>query len=178
MRRSEGLSLSRFPATALKIRVMSKHDAIELSDSCVRQSRLILDSYRHWLGVDLIARGDSPEEDSQRLYAADFVVVSHGTEADPILNYANQTAQTLWEADWNTLLQMPSRLTAEPMHRDERRELLDRVSRDGYIDDYQGIRIAATGQRFRIRQAVVWNLIDAAGEFAGQAATFRHWEFL
>jgi hypothetical protein len=46
------------------------------------------------------------------------------------------------------------------------------VGRDGFIDDYAGTRISATGRRFRIERAVVWNLIDAAGVRHGQAAMF------
>jgi len=45
----------------------------------------------------------------------------------------------------------------------------------GIIKDYAGIRISATGRRFRIGQAIVWNLIDAAGTCHGQAATFARW---
>ena len=63
-----------------------------------------------------------------------------------------------------------ARLTAEPMHRDERAQLLGRTSRDGYADNYSGIRISATGRRFRIHQAIVWNLVDSEGRRVGQAA--------
>lgn len=56
--------------------------------------------------------------------------------------------------------------------REERQILLDRVSASGFIDDYAGIRISATGRRFRIERAVVWNLIDPEGRIHGQAATF------
>lgn len=68
---------------------------------------------------------------------------------------------------------MPSRLSAEAPLREERQALLERVSRDGFIDDYAGIRISARGTRFRIENAVVWNLIDAAGVRHGQAAMFE-----
>ena len=44
-----------------------------------RHVRLILDSYRHWLGSDLIERADSPEGDAGKLFRAPFVVVSHDT---------------------------------------------------------------------------------------------------
>jgi hypothetical protein len=62
--------------------------------------------------------------------------------------------------------------------RDERAEFLRRVRENGFIDDYSGIRISRTGRRFRIRQAIVWNVLDDAGAYAGQAATFSSWEFL
>jgi hypothetical protein len=53
--------------------------------------------------------------------------------------------------------------------------LLERVRDHGFIDDYAGVRVSATGRRFRIERAVVWNLLDEAGRLHGQAATFAHW---
>lgn len=117
----------------------------------IEQTRILLDSYRHWTGRELIARHGSPEEQARALFEAPFVVVSHGTQADPILNYGNRTALSLWEMELPTLLQTPSRLTAEPVHRDERARLLERTTRDGYVDDYQGIR-AARRPRLRHRR--------------------------
>jgi hypothetical protein len=143
-----------------------------------QHTRLLLDSYRRWLGHDLLTPKGSPTEDARGLFEASFVVVSHGTQADPILSYGNRTALELWEMDLETLLRTPSRLTAEPVHRDERAQLLARTTRDGYVDDYSGIRITATGRRFRIDQAVVWNLIDADEKLVGQAATFSEWEWM
>ncbi|MCA9248769.1 MAG: MEKHLA domain-containing protein [Planctomycetales bacterium] len=141
----------------------------------IEHAQLLLDSYRRWLGVELVDRSGSPADQAQRLLEADFVVVSHGTQDDPILNFGNRAAMRLWELDWETLCRTPSRMTAEPVHRDERAQLLARTTRDGYVDDYQGIRISATGRRFRIERATVWNLIDAHGAYAGQAAKFSDW---
>ena len=141
----------------------------------IEHVQLLLDSFARLLGRDLIPRDASPSEQARRLFESAFVVVSHGTEADPVLNYANATALRLWEMDWTTFVNTPSRLTAEPVHRDERARLLERTRRDGYVDDYRGIRISKSGRRFRIEQAIVWNLIDAAGHLHGQAATFDAW---
>jgi hypothetical protein len=138
----------------------------------------MLDSFRHWLGRDLIPRTGTPEEQAAAVWTAPFVVVSHGTEADPVLNYGNAAALALWETDLATLTRTPSRLTAEPVHRDERAELMERTRRDGFIADYAGVRVSFTGKRFLIRDAVVWNLRDAAGNYVGQAATFADWRFL
>lgn len=141
----------------------------------IKHTQILLDSYRHWLQRDLIAREGGPIDQARALFDSPLVVVSHGTQADPILNYGNRTALRLWEMDVDTFLKTPSRLTAEPVHRDERAALLARTSRDGYVDDYRGIRISSTGRRFRIEQAIVWNLLDAQGNPAGQAATFATW---
>ena len=141
----------------------------------IEHVQVLLDSFTRLLGRDLIPRDASPVEQARRLFESPFVVVSHGTEADPVLNYGNAAALTLWEMDWAAFVQTPSRLTAEPVHRDERARLLERTSRDGYVDDYSGIRISQSGRRFRIEQAIVWNLVDAAGMNRGQAATFDRW---
>ena len=61
------------------------------------------------------------------------------------------------------------------MVREERSALLRRVTEQGYIDDYQGVRIARDGSRFLIHRATVWNLIDDTGRYHGQAAYFSTW---
>lgn len=138
-------------------------------------TQVLLDSFARRLGRELIDRAGGALAQSQRLFEAPFVVVSHGTQADPILNYANRTALELWEMPLAQLLQTPSRLTAEPVHRDERARLMQRTLEQGYVDDYRGVRISATGKRFLIERAIVWNLHDALGERVGQAATFDAW---
>lgn len=143
----------------------------------IARSKLLLDSYETWVGHALIPRSGAIE-DSRLLFDAPFVVVAHGAEADPLLNYGNATALNLWQMTLDQFLGTPSRKTAEPVHRDERADLLNRTKRDGFIDDYSGVRIASTGQRFRIQEAIVWNLVNAAGDQVGQAATFCDWEVL
>ncbi len=105
-------------------------------------------------------------------------MVSHGTEADPVLNYGNAAALALWEMSWDELTRTPSRLTAEAPNREERARLLGAVTQHGFIDDYSGIRISKTGRRFRIAQATVWNLLSETGQPCGQAAMFARWELL
>jgi hypothetical protein len=139
----------------------------------VPHSRILLDSYQHWTGRELLARREDDEATARALFEAPFAVLSGGPQEDQILNYGNLTTLGLWEMDWDTLVRTPSRYTAEPMHRDERAEFLRQVRENGYIDNYQGIRISSTGKRFRIEQATVWNLINQRGEFVGQAATFK-----
>ncbi len=146
-----------------------------LQHGWLEQSQNILDSFFNLLGHHLIERQGTPSEQAETLYEAPFVVVSHGTQADPLLNYANSTALDLWKISIPTLLKTPSRMTAETMHRDERARLLARTTRDGYVDDYRGIRIATDGQRFLIHKATVWNLADHNGNYVGQAATFDQW---
>ena len=110
------------------------------------------------------------------LEQADFAVVSHGTQADPIFNYANALALRLFETSWAAFTAMPSRLSAEPLIQSERDRLLARVTQHGWIDNYTGIRISQQGKRFVIRNATVWNLLDESGQPYGQAALIKDWE--
>lgn len=127
------------------------------------------------MGRDLFPRTGSPEEQAQALFAAPFVVVSHGTETDPILNYGNRAALALWEMSWAQLTGTPSRLTAEPMNRDERARMLAVAEAQGYFSGYRGIRVSSTGKRFLIEDATVWTVVDGRGIRVGQAATFARW---
>jgi len=139
---------------------------------------LLIASYRHSTGRDLVAPGQSEIERARTLYEAPFVVASHGTEPDPVFNYGNRAALALFEATWDAFTSLPSRLSAEPMARAERERLLARVHVHGFIDDYSGVRVSTRGRRFRIARATVWNVIDAAGAPRGQAVMFRDWEYL
>ncbi|MDF0650847.1 MAG: MEKHLA domain-containing protein [Nitrospira sp.] len=144
----------------------------------VQWSQWLLDSYRHWTGKELIERVDDRSQQAQTLFEASFVVVSHGVEPDPILNYGNQTALDLWEMSWEQFSKTPSRLTAEPDDRTERARMLERAKLYGYFDGYRGVRISSTGRRFLVEQALIWNVIDSAGSLVGQAATFSQWSNL
>jgi len=115
---------------------------------------------------------------AQYLFDAPFAVVSHNTDADPLFNYANRKAMQLFEMDWDAITGLPSRLSAEAVNRDERAGLLKSVSEHGYMNNYSGVRISSSGRRFSISGATVWNLIEADGEPAGQAAMFSKWEFV
>ncbi len=149
-----------------------------LKRNWIQHTQLMLDSYQKYLGEELISREGSAEQQAQRLFEAPFVVVSHDKRPDPTLNYGNATALELWEMDIKTLCATPSRMTAEPVHRDERKQLLKRTTNNGYVDDYSGIRISSTGKRFFIAKATVWNLIDFKNNYEGQAATFSEWRML
>ncbi|MDT7043301.1 MEKHLA domain-containing protein [Candidatus Nitronereus thalassa] len=136
---------------------------------------LLLDSYVHWTGKELLDRQGTLLDQAHRLFDAPFVVASHGNEFDPILNYGNAQALKLWEMDWPEFVATPSRLTAEPMNRVERSRMLQEAGTHGVIHNYQGVRISKTGRRFLVEQATVWNVIDLHQHKVGQAATFSKW---
>lgn len=144
----------------------------------IAHSAALLDSHVRWTGRELILRDGGAEAEAERLLAAPFVVVSHGTQPDPLLNYGNRAALALWEMRVDQLLATPSRLTAEPMLRDARERLLEETERKGFVSGYEGVRVSATGRRFHIANVTIWNVTDAAGAPAGQAATFARWTFL
>ncbi|HYJ15965.1 MAG TPA: MEKHLA domain-containing protein, partial [Candidatus Limnocylindria bacterium] len=137
---------------------------------------LLLASLRRLTGRDLVDRQLPMVEQARRIFYAPFAVLSHNCAADPILNYGNRVAMELFELSWQELIRTPSRLTAEPVRRDERERLLDAVRRHGFIDDYCGVRVSQSGRRFYIETATVWNVMDEAGARYGQAATFSAWK--
>jgi hypothetical protein len=129
--------------------------------------------YKDLTGRDLVPlTGDI----AAALWSTPIAVVAQGTEPDPIFFFGNATALRLFECDVAAFTRLPSRFSAEPLLRNERARLLERVTRTGFIDDYAGVRISATGRRFSIRSAGVWNLTDSEGHPAGQAAAFAEWK--
>jgi len=141
----------------------------------VAWSQLLLDSYRYWIGKELIERVGDARAQAQRLFEAPCVVVSHGVGLDPILNYGNQVALDLWEVSWEQFTAIPSRLTAEPDNRAERERMLAQARDEGYFEGYKGVRISSTGRRFMVEQATIWTVVGLDRNPRGQAATFSLW---
>jgi MEKHLA domain len=137
----------------------------------IQQAQRLITSFEHWTGKPLI---ETPEA----LFDAPFVVVSHGTEPDPIFNYANRQALLLWEMDWQTFTQLPSRKSAEPVSQEARSRLLAQAKSQGYINNYRGIRISSTGKRFWIEDVILWTVLDQLNQPCGQAAMFSSWTFV
>jgi hypothetical protein len=150
-------------------------DPIWMRPSIITWSQWLLDSFQHWTGRELSAREGSAADQAKRLYMAPFVVLSHGMETDPILNYGNRAALELWETTWEQLTATASRQTAEPANQEERARLLRTVEERGYWDRYRGVRISTSGRRFLVEAATVWNVLDGQGRRVGQAATFSTW---
>lgn len=140
--------------------------------------QIVTQSYRQLFGKNLVEQVGTPEELSQTLFHAPFVLVSHGTQADPIFNYANQTALQLWGLSWDEFIQTPSASVTQPDEMQDRALMLKQAAEQGYIDNYQGTRIAKTGRKFLIKQVRLWNLQDEKGDLCGQAATFPNWTWL
>lgn len=147
----------------------------------VERLRLIVESYQRLTGKPLPSisshlplAGDGLGERELRLalWQAPRAIVAHGTEADPIFFYGNRFALQLFEMRFEEFARLPSRLSAEPLAQEAREKLLEKVTRQGYVDGYSGVRIAKSGRRFTITDCTVWNLADEAGVPHGQAAVF------
>ena len=135
--------------------------------------KLVVTSFHRLTGRRLIETNDS--DPWQACWGAPRVIVAHGSEADPIFFYGNRLALSLFELDFAAFTKLPSRYSAEPLLREKRDEVLARVREHGYVEDYAGVRVSASGRRFRIEQAIIWDVLDEAGQRHGQAATFEHW---
>lgn len=146
----------------------------------IRHSLRLWQSFEHWTGRPMaeLQNSANPLELAEALFQASFVLVSHGTEADPIFNYGNQQALQLWELDWTTFTQMPSRQTVDPMEQAERSLLLAEARAKGYISNYKGIRTSSTGRQFWIENVILWDVLDEQNQRCGQAAMFDQWRFI
>ena len=115
---------------------------------------------------------------AHKVFVAPFALVSHNAETDPIFNYGNMAALRLFERTWDEFTAMPSRLSAEPLLRDERQRLMEEVAVKGYIADFPAVRVSKSRRRFSIQGPVLWNVQDDEGRLLGQAALFTDWRFL
>jgi hypothetical protein len=135
--------------------------------------RLIVASYQRLTGKPLIEHAPADAFALRpAVWNAPRAIVAHGTEADPIFFYGNRLALQLFEMDFAEFARLPSRLSAEPMAQETRVQLLEKVTQQGYVDGYSGMRVAKGGRRFMITDTTVWNIADEHGNYAGQAAVF------
>lgn len=139
---------------------------------------LLIDSYYRATGRPLLEYDCETQTAADTLFEAPFILLSHGNEADPVLNYGNRMALRLWEMSGEQFTRTPSRLTAEPMERSQREKLLDDARKQGYSDGLYGIRISSSGRRFEIRNVLLWNVTDESGNYRGQAAVFSDWSYV
>jgi len=157
---------------------MTKDDANRsaMADSAGDRLALIAASFARLAGRALVER--SPGGIEQALWQAPRAIVAHGTELEPLFLYGNRLALTLFEMRAAEFIGLPSYRSVEAAMRGERARMFERLERGDMIDDYAGVRIAASGRRFAIERAQVWNLVDELGRRHGQAATFAEWRTL
>jgi len=149
------------------------------NDYLAEHAGLLIASYHHWTGRNLVDTGQSALGRARTLYEAPFFVASHGTEPDPVFNYGIRAALALFETTWEEFTSLPSRLSAELVARAERERLRARVHAHGFIDDYSGVRIAIRGRRVRDRARHAMERDRRRRRAArGQAVMFRDGEYL
>ena len=155
----------------------------------VRWSVLLVNSYFLATGRSLLSAVAEPftsmassaghelsgEDVARVLFEMPAVVVSHGLQAEPLLNYGNAAALNLWQMCWADFVMTPSSATAEIAHREERLAAFARVRATGFVDGYEGVRTTATGERFTIIDGTIWEVVDEQGVRHGDAATFQKW---
>ena len=139
----------------------------------LNHTQILLDSYVNCTGKQLIER-TSLEEDAENLTKADFVIVSHNDQPDPILTYGNTIGLGLGEWDWDTFVKTPSRYTAQPSRKELREIMLSKVQERAYFKGYEGVRISASGKRFMIKNALIWNLIEKEGSHMDKQLLLRN----
>ena len=144
-----------------------------LSQNQIEQIHLITDSFKHFINMDFPFFSEP-----QQIYTGDFVLLSHNANQEPIFNFANLKAQELFEMNWQEFTQLPSKYSAEPLEQAERAKFLKETAKNGFVKNYNGIRISKSGKRFWINDAIIWNLIDKNKIFKGQAAFFSSWSFI
>lgn len=135
---------------------------------------LLTGSYARLTGKEIVSTDTLPTW----LYEeAPFAVLAHNTDADPRFIYANVTAQRLFGYPWSEFVRLPSRLSAKAPNRKERQRLLDAVSKNGFVNNYRGVRTTRAAREFWMEDGVVWQLVDESGKLRGQAAAFSKWSF-
>ncbi|BAZ39501.1 hypothetical protein NIES4101_54550 [Calothrix sp. NIES-4101] len=147
-------------------------------EAIIIHSQRLLHSYQHWMGESLFDLSASPEEIAQNLFDAPFVVISHGTEPDPIFNYGNSRALELWELSWEEFTKMPSRQSVRDVEMADREKLLHEAATTGIVKNYSGIRSSSSGKRFHIENVILWNVLDDSEQYCGQAAMFWKWKYV
>jgi hypothetical protein len=144
----------------------------------IEHCTLLSESFFRLTGNKLIQENLTGQVLAEAIYHAPFVLVSHGTEIDPIFNFANLKAQELWEMSWEEFTKTPSRLSASSIAQTERQKLLEEAKVQGYVSNYNGVRISKSGKKFHILNTILYNVMDTNSNRKGQAAVFKEWRFL
>ncbi len=150
---------------------MAKADFERMQESAGERLALLQENYRRLTGEALAADADA-------LWNAPYAVLAHDRSAPPVFFYANARTLSLFKRSAGEMIGLPSHLSAQPDAREERAAMLARLEADDIVTGYSGVRVASDGTRFRIRDAIIWNLRDASGSLHGQAARIDEVELL
>ena len=86
-----------------------------------------------------------------------YVLISHGTEDDPIYNFSNIAGLEAFHRTWEEVRKIPSRESVVLQSSDEkiRISLMKNVTANGFVEGATGIRVRGDGQFIRLVDAVV-----------------------
>lgn len=128
---------------------------------------IVKNSYRKLIGESL------PLSSNMNLIEAFdeciYPIASHDNSDEPLFNYANKAALLLFKMTYEQMIGLPSKVSALPVNQEERSFLLKQVAEHGFIQHYQGKRVASDQSIFHIQDATVWNLMNLDQKFCGQA---------
>ncbi|KNC99940.1 uncharacterized protein SPPG_05313 [Spizellomyces punctatus DAOM BR117] len=142
-------------------------------------------SFHHYFNQTLVPFTARPSKNellkvADTVYALPFIFLTHtGTPTgghDPIYNFGNEKALSVFGRTPAELLQFPSRLSAGPDERTRREDFMREVAVKGCVKDYDCIRVKKDGSPLKMWDGYVWNVRDESGEIVGQAAMFKKWQ--
>jgi hypothetical protein len=135
-------------------------------------------SLKKLAGIEIVDSSDSVENQAVEAFNADYVLLSHNASDDPVFIYGNRAALQLFEMNWDEFTSLPSKYSAEQDEREQREKFLYEVRKNGYANNYSGIRISKSGKRFEIKDVLLWNVLDEENNRIGQAAMFKDFRYL
>lgn len=102
-----------------------------------------------------------------------YVVISHGTQDDPVYNYGNKAGLLFFGYPEHEFVQLPSRYSAPSgALRQDRSQIVQHVLDHGWTIIDEAIRQNKARESFRVRRILYFNVNDDDGKRIGQAATF------
>jgi len=88
---------------------------------------------------------------ANQLFAASTYCWPTGWKRTLVSSIANVAVLSLWGCEWTSLVGMPSRLTAEPSHRQSRVAVLKQALEQESMEGYTGVRVNHRGRRYSNR---------------------------
>jgi hypothetical protein len=149
----------------------------------IQQSTAILTCFEITTGQCLRARlGISMQAENEVLakclFEAPAAILSHDVvsengKRDNVYNYANKAALTVFERSFEEQTQLASSKSAESnsSRQENRNSLLAQCLAKGSVV-FSTQRTSATGKTVELNNAILFNLFDEAGVYAGQAVVF------
>ncbi len=149
-----------------------------LTKKSLKTASQILRSYHNTFNQALIPFAQNYQTEIKLaiiLFNLQAPVIAHDNSTEPHIIYANKSALLLWGRCWDEMIDLPSKMTAPEEVRLERKAMLNAITKNNAIKNYEGIRINKKGEQFRISNACIWMLENEQGGEIGQAATFNSW---